>query len=183
MNETQLIRAQLATEQAHLGAVAQAFAAALRQANPPTLPGGSVLASLHKACVEYLACVLGWYEARDQRLARLAAALGSDDPRCRTVDEILARSGGSREALQMLPAAGANPAAGWDPFVQFLSGPWSARRAALEQLLTNDSRAVDWRLIGGIDADGILEERARFARVAALLPAGVTLAPANLRPG
>jgi hypothetical protein len=182
MNETQLIRAQLATEQSHLGAVAQACAAALRKGRTSTPPGGAALAPFQQACVEYLQCVLGWYEARDQRLARLAAGLGGDDPRCRTVNEILARSGASREALHMLSSASTSPATGWENFVQFLSGPWSARRAALEQLLSNDSRAVDWRRIGGIDADGILEERARFARVAGLLPAGVTLAPPTLRP-
>jgi hypothetical protein len=168
MNETQLIRRQLALEREHLAAVAQA---ATRLSAP-----GSALAPFQQACAEYLACVLGWYAARDRRLGALAAGLGSEDPRCATVNEILARDGDSDEALARLAAA-ADDAAGWPHLLQFLAGPWSARRDALEGLLANDARVIDWRQIGGIDADGILEERTRFAHVLALLPAGASLAP------
>ena len=174
MNEFQLIRRQLALEREHLAAVAQACAQALQAAARPPAPG-LPLAQFQQACAEYLACILGWYAARDQRLAALASGLGSEDPRCVTVHEILARSGDSAGAQALLAAAGGS-AAGWPPLLKFLSGPWSARRDALENLLANDARVSDWRLIGGIDADGMLEERTRFARVAALLPASVSLA-------
>jgi hypothetical protein len=35
---------------------------------------------------------------------------------------------------------------------------------------------ADWRIVGGVDADSVLEERARYARVGDHLPAGITLA-------
>jgi hypothetical protein len=174
MNETQLIRRQLALEREHLAAVAQACAQGLQAAARHSAPG-SALAPFQQACAAYLACVLSWYAARDRRLWDLAAGLGPEDPRCATVNEILARSGDSDEAQARLAAAG-DDAARWPQLVQFLEGPWSARRDALEELLAHDSRVSDWRQIGGIDADGMLEERTRFARVASLLPTGVSLA-------
>jgi hypothetical protein len=180
MDEMQIIRQQLAVERRHLAAVAQACASALQGANTPTPASGPTLAQFQEACTQYLGCVLDWYQQRDARLQRLAAGLEPADPRCSPVHEILARSGGGGEALAQLAAAAADPAA-WNRFVQFLSGPWSGRRDALEQLLANDSRAADWRRISAIDADGILEERARFSRVAALVPAGVVLGASGTR--
>lgn len=172
MNEFQLIRRQLALEREHLAAVAQACAQALQAAAGPP---ATALAQFQQACAEYLACVLAWHTARDQRLAALATALGRADARGTMLHELLARRGDSTEAQALLGAAGST-AAGWRQLLQFLQGPWSARRAALEGLLAPDARVSDWRLVAGIDADGILEERTRFARVAALLPAGATLA-------
>ncbi len=171
MNETELIRRQLALEREHLCAAAQACAQALQAARPAP---GSAVAQFQQACAEYLDCVLGWYVSRDRRLAALAAGLRSEDPRRAALDGILARSGDSREAQARLAAAVDAPA-GWPELARFLLGPWGTRRAALEGLLA-ETRVIDWRLIGGIDADGMLEERTRFARIAALLPAGVSLA-------
>ena len=56
-----------------------------------------------------------------------------------------------------------------------LAGVAVTRRDALEALLASNPRITDWRTVGGIDADGILEERRRFAGVRDALPAGVTL--------
>lgn len=174
MNETQLIRAQLGTEREHVIEAATACANGGRGPAGGALAPGSVLALFRGACREYLACVLGWYELRDQRLSRLAVTLGEADPRCAAVARLLALPGGAREALGRLEAA-ASPGTsqGWDELARFMSGPWNARRDALERLLANDPRATDWRLISGIDADSILEERARFARLATLAPMGV----------
>jgi hypothetical protein len=171
MNESQLIRQQLALERAHLAAVARACAEILGGATgqEPAVPG-----DFGHACEAYLGCVLRWYEARDQRLGQLAAGLGSQDPRGSTVSALLASSGSASEALQKLGAAASTPG-GWQGFEQFLRGPWSARRDALERLLAHESRAAHWRLIAGIDADGILQERVRFARIASLMPAGTSL--------
>lgn len=177
MNETEFIRRQLALEREHLGAVARACADA---AMTPTPAKTSTLAQFQQACLEYLDCVLGWYEERDRRVEKLAAGLDAEDPRCSTINEILGRRGSGREALEKLTTAGASPG-GWPQFVRFLSGPWSARRDALEQLLAHDTRALDWRLIGGVDADGILEERRHYERVVALLPASASLAPQPAR--
>ena len=57
-------------------------------------------------------------------------------------------------------------------FAQYFDGPWASRRDALDALLACNNRPTEWRLIGGIDADSILEERARYARVGKTLPAG-----------
>lgn len=169
MNETQLIRAQLGTEREHV------IEAATACANGPRGRAGGAPASdpglLRVACREYLGCVLGWYELRDQRLSRLAVTLGEADPRSRTVAELLALPGDAREALDRLATAASHGTSqGWDELARFIRGPWNARRDALERSL--DPRASDWRLISGIDADSILEERARFARLATLAPTG-----------
>ena len=60
-------------------------------------------------------------------------------------------------------------------FAQFFNSVWSARRDAIEAWLAANPRTTDWRVIAGIDADSILEERHRYARVRAALPAGASL--------
>ena len=189
MNEIQLIRHQLATERQHAGAVANACASALERAGAEAFAGGSLLDAFRQACVDYLVCVLAWFEERDQRLTDLAQSrLPPDDPARRALEEVLARRGRSREALEKLEAAcgcatatgsGGRPGKSWQEFAQFFNDVWSARRDALDGLLAPNSRVTDWRAVGGIDADSILEERRRYARVCARLPPGVTLAPAH----
>ncbi|MBS0580403.1 MAG: hypothetical protein JSR36_14200 [Proteobacteria bacterium] len=163
MNETQIIRRQLGIEREHLLAAAAAVAAA----------PGTASDEFRRAASDYLACVLGWYEARDQRLEALAARLGAQDPRCCTILQLLSQAGHSGEALALLAAQA------WPALAQFLRGPWSARRDALEQLLANDARAPDWRTITGIDADGILAERTGYRRLAELAPPGLRLGAAQ----
>ena len=183
MNEVQLIRQQLALERQHVGAVANACAA---------LAGGTAtegLGQFRRACVDYLACVLAWFEERDQRLAELLSA-GSPaaQPHRQAIEEALARGGRSRETLARLEAACAASAApsgparqqAWREFGEHFNSAWSARRDAIDALLAINSRVSDWRTLGGIDADSILEERRRYALVQAQTPPGVTLgAPTN----
>ncbi len=172
MNEIQLIRQQLATERAHASAVANACATALQSAAPDPV--------FRRACVDYLACVLAWFEERDQRLAELTELrFPAGDPARAAFDEALKHPGRSRDVLAKLEAACASarqPA--WREFAEYFNARWSARRDALEALLASNTRAGDWRMLGGIDADSILEERRRFALVAAQLPVGVTLGTA-----
>jgi len=184
MNEIGLIRAQLATERRNVGAVAAACATTLARAGPATLPSGSALDEFRQACVDYLVCVLAWFEERDRRLAALVQQLGPAHPARDALDEVLARRGGSREVLEKLeaafahvpgPAGAAEGAQAWQEFAQYLGKQWSTRRDALEALLA-PLGATDWRAFSGIDADGILEERTRLGRVRQTLPAGVTLA-------
>jgi hypothetical protein len=186
MNEIELIRSQLALQRQRVSTVANACAAALGRAatgsvttNPP--PSRDFL----EACVDYLACVLAWFEERDQRLADLARAeVRPEDGPSRALQEALARPGRSREALEKLEAAFARTAAGfeagsaqsWPEFAQYFNSVWSARRDAIDALLARSFRVADWRAVGGVDADSIFEERRRYARVCATLPAGVTLA-------
>jgi hypothetical protein len=182
MNELQLIRNQLALERAHASAVANACATLLQSEGDAGAPGTS-LGQFRRACVDYLACVLAWFEERDQRLADLVQGrFGAADPARRAFEEVLARPGRSRDALAKLEAACAGTVGGaagagqaGREFGEYFNGTWSARRDALEALLASNTRAGDWRILGGIDADSILEERRRYTLVAAQLPPGVHL--------
>jgi hypothetical protein len=189
MNELQLIRNQLALERAHASAVANACATVL-QAESGAGPGSDSLGLFRRACVDYLACVLAWFEERDQRLTDLLEArFSASDTARRALEEALARRGRSRDALAKLEAACAGTVApgvggrqqGWREFAEYFNGMWSTRRDALEALLASNTRAGDWRTLGGIDADSILEERRRYALVNAQLPPGVTLGAAAER--
>jgi hypothetical protein len=182
MNEVEEIRRQLALERSHAGAVANACAA-LMQADAAAVATGESLAQFRQVCVEYLACVLASFEERDQRLADLLEVRSNATPSARrTLEESLARPGRSREALAKLEAASAGSASdragwqqGWREFAEYFNAVWSTRRAALDALLGSDSRVTDWRTVGGIDADSILEERRRYAQVCARAPPGVVL--------
>jgi hypothetical protein len=181
MNEIQLIRNQLALERAHASSVANACAMVLQSAGGPG-PESEVVGEFRRACVQYLACVLAWFEERDQRLHELLQSrFDAADPTRRAFEEVLRRPGRSRDALARLEAActdtagsadGASQRA-WREFGDYFNGAWSTRRDALEALLAANTRASDWRTLGGIDADSILEERRRYALVAAQAPAGV----------
>ena len=98
----------------------------------------------------------------------------SSDPVRREAEEILSRAGTSREALARLEAAlgsgavgatGADAQERWAAFGQFFEGPWRTRRDAIDSLLQRNVRVADWRAISFVDADSIVEERARYARV------------------
>jgi hypothetical protein len=183
MNEIQLLRHQLTLERAHVIAVANACATALGS-DTGAGPMSESLGQFQRASVDYLACVLAWFEERDQRLADLIQVrFSADDLARRGFEEVLARDGRSRDALAKLETActatGASGTAArqrsWREFREYFNGRWSTRREALEALLASNTRTGDWRILSGIDADSILEERRRYALVAAQLPAGTTL--------
>jgi hypothetical protein len=148
--------------------------------------GAAALEEFRQTCVDYLVCVLAWFEERDRRLAHFAPHRPLDPPLRAALEEALGRPGRSRDALEKLEtalAAGSGPA--WREFAQYFHGVWSARRDALDALLGASARIADWRALAGVDADTILEERARYARVRAAVPAGVRLAsePGEVHPG
>ena len=185
MNEIQHIREQLTAERQHASAVANACTTAFARRNAVALSSGSSLEEFRQACVDYLVCVLAWFEERDQRLTDLRDARPTPaDEGQRTLEAALASPGRSREALEKLAAALARTPApsadsrtqeSWREFAQFFNSVWSARRDAIEAWLAANPRTTDWRVIAGIDADSILEERHRYARVRAALPAGASL--------
>jgi hypothetical protein len=187
MNEVQLIRSQLALERAHVSAVANACATVLGSEAGAGAASDS-LGEFRRASVDYLACVLAWFEERDQRLADLIE-LRPDDPARRAYEEALGRRGRSRDALAKLEAAcaastaaaGTSERQGWREFGEYFNGVWSTRREALEALLASNTRVDDWRVLGGIDADSILEERRRYALVLAQAPPGVSLTAPRAR--
>src|ERR1700747_2098914 len=105
MNALQPIRSDLALERAHASAVSNACATVL-QADAGAAPTGNSLDQFRRACVDYLACVLAWFEERDQRLTdlievRFEAAAAAR----RAFGEVFARRGRSRDALAKLEAA------------------------------------------------------------------------------
>lgn len=187
MNEVELIRAQLSVERRHAAEVSQACVSALWAA---AAAGGESLAGLQsfrQASVEYLVWILARFEEREQVFRDLVHSRAAvDDPTRRAVDKTLAHAGSSREVLAKFEAALASttdsPAASsagadprWDEFLQFFSGVWSARRDQLDALFERQATVADWRAVSGIDADTIFEERSRYARVRATLPAGVEM--------
>ena len=183
MNEVELIRNQLARERTHAGAVAKVCATAM-QGEATAGAASDALGQFRRACVDYLACVLAWFEERDQRLTDLLQTRPrSSDPARRSFEEVLARPGRSREVLAKLEAACAGSTAsgsaarrqGWWEFGEYFNAVWSTRRDALDALLSTNSRATDWRTFGGIDADSIIEERRRYAQVRSQVPPGVAL--------
>jgi hypothetical protein len=156
VNEIQLIRSQLRAERERAGAVGQACAAA-------------DLEAFREASRDYLACVLGWFEERDGRLRERYEQRPRDDPERLAIEGILAGAGSSHEALERLGQGR------WPEVARVLAGPWTVRRTAIEERLAANPRVADWRAIGGLTADTILEERRRYARVRQQAPAGTAL--------
>ncbi|MGB6605097.1 MAG: hypothetical protein WBE65_12470 [Steroidobacteraceae bacterium] len=166
MNEIQLMRRQLATESDHVGAVARACAAVLAEAELQGAARAPALTAFHAAAVEYLARVLAGFEQRDERLRELYVQRPADDPGRRSVEQMLAGGGSSREALEQLGQVH------WQEFSRFIAGPWKARRDVIERILSGNPRTADWRAVAGIDADSILEERRGYAQLRQHLPQG-----------
>jgi hypothetical protein len=185
MNEIEIIRSQLEIEQSHAAEVTDACTAAFGTAGPAQA-STEAMSLFREACVSYLVWVLARFEERDQTLSELLASRqattgnGAAAARARQLGRLIARSGTSREALSRLEAAlaageseAARPA--WREFARFFDSAWVPRRAALERALAEHLSVADWRTVCAIDADSILDERNRYARVAAQLPAGVQL--------
>lgn len=184
MNELEIIRTQLAVEQSHAAQVANACAAVFGSTG--AAPASSEETALFReACVSYLVWVLARFEERDQTLSELLASRqpqtnGAAAASMRRLVTLVTRSGTSREALARLETAlaagdSAGARSGWQEFARFFNSAWAARRAALAGALAEHLGVADWRTVCAIDADSILDERRRFERVVAQLPAGVEL--------
>lgn len=185
MNELEIIRSQLAIEQAHASEVANACAEAFGSADAAhSSPEGN--SPFRDACVSYLVWVLARFEERDQTLSELLASresrvvAGEAAVGAREITGLVGRSGTSREALARLESAlaadgAAAAGAAWREFARFFNSAWAPRRGALEDVLVRQLSVTDWRAVSAIDADSILEERKRYARLAAELPAGIGL--------
>jgi hypothetical protein len=180
VNELEIIRSQLLAEQSHAAEVANACAAVLESTGFSELDAGQ--AQFREACVGYLAWVLARFEERDQTLSELLAARGRPTEGhaaagARQLGDLLGHTGTSREALSRLEralAAGGSDAAraAWQEFARFFNSAWAPRRAALGQALAQHCSVAQLRAVCAIDADSILDERHRYARVTAQRPAG-----------
>lgn len=184
MNELEIIRSQLALEQSHAAEVTHACAAVFGSSGAAAAPSEAT-SLFREACVSYLVWVLARFEERDQTLSELLAS-HSPPPTDRTaasarhLGDLVGRAGTSREALSRLEAAlAAGETQGargrWQEFGGFFDSAWAPRRAALEGALAEHLGIVDLRAVCAIDADSILDERNRYERVVAQLPAGIEL--------
>jgi len=191
MNELEIIRSQLTVEQSHAADAANACAAVFGATGAAPAPSEAT-ALFREACVSYLVWVLARFEERDQTLSELLAARqspanGPAAASTRHLASLVSRSGTSREALARLEAAlaageSAGARTGWQEFARFFNSAWAPRRAALEGALAEHLGIADWRAVCAIDADSIFDERRRYERVVAQVPAGVELhgtPPAN----
>jgi hypothetical protein len=183
MDEIRLIRSQLATERQRAASIVELYGGLLRppEAQPPG--GAAASEALRHACLEYLRCVLSAFDARDGRLRALAARLPAGDPARATIERALSDGGGGEALGRLEPALRARAPPGpshdsvgvWQEFAAWFECVWRPRHAAVDVLLASNARVADWRLVAGIDADSIVEERALCARVRAQLPAGLEL--------
>ena len=161
MNEIQLIRTQLGVERQHATAAARACSNAL--------------------AVEYLAWVLSRFEARELLFHDLLhKRFAPDDPHRRAVEAALALPGSNREALEKLQSA-LESGSGGSEFLHFFTGPWAVRHDELDRLLGAHTKVTDWRTVSGIDADSIVAERTRWARVEATMSTDIELSSNTLR--
>jgi hypothetical protein len=194
MNEVELIRGQLTLERQHAAEVARACVSALATSAPQDTERLATLEAFRQAGVEYLVWMLSRFEEREQVFHDLLRSrFPAEDPNRRAVEAALALSGTSREALAKLETAlgstvdsdsSAVPAgdslasrsvARWTDFLRFFSGVWSARRDEIDRLFERQAKVTDWRTVSDIDADSIVDERSRYARVKATLPAGIEM--------
>jgi hypothetical protein len=189
MNEVELIRAQLNVERQHAAEVSRACAGALAAAGSRDNERLASLEAFRQASVDYLVWILSRFEEREQVFHELLRnRFPEADPDRRAVEAALALSGTSREALAKLETAlgstGDAPSdtgAGWTDFLRFFNGVWSARRDEIDRLFARQAKIADWRTVSAIDADSIVDERSRYARVQATLPAGIEMPPSASR--
>jgi hypothetical protein len=188
MNEVELIRGQLILERQHAAEVARACASALAAAGSQGTERVASLEAFRQAGVEYLAWTLARFEEREQVFHDLLRGrFPTEDPNRRAVEAALALPGSSREALAKLETAlgstvdSGSTADRWTDFLRFFSGAWSARRDEIDRLFERQAKVTDWRTVSDIDADSIVEERSRYARVKATLPAGIEMSPTASR--
>jgi hypothetical protein len=181
MNEVELIRRQLGVERQHAAEVSRACASVLVAAGSQGPERLASLEAVRQASVEYLVWILSRFEEREQVFHDLVRSrFPADDPSRGAVEAAFALPGTSREALAKLETAlGAtgdtDTATRWTDFLRFFSGAWSARRDEIDRLFERQAKIADWRTVSDIDADSIVDERSRYARVQATMPPGIEM--------
>ena len=175
MNEIELIRRQLSVERQHATDVARACASALAVADASD--------AFRTASIEYLVWSLSRFEEREQVFHDLLRKrFPADDPDRRAVEAALASPGSSREALTRLEGALSGTGTDrWSEFLDFFTGAWSTRRDEIDRLFERHAKVPDWRTVSAIDADSIVDERNRYARVKATAPTDMELSHTNVR--
>lgn len=187
MNELEFIRSQIALEYDHAAAVRTACSAALGTAAAPA-PAGEFL----DVCANYLVFADRRGEIRDTAhldLLRPQIAAGEREAQA-LLGELQRSLPIRRSALDRLAAAidthrtaavtaAANQVTQAAPIEALLHDYLAshagvhANQRALLTLCDVHYDIVQWRQAAGVDADSILEERERYARVVASLPDGL----------
>jgi hypothetical protein len=147
MNEIDIIKKQLATERQHFAEVASTFFSVLGSADFDSSGGFA------QACRDYFDFALTRFEGSARR-------------------DLAARFDGAKlsQASTDRLASGS-----WRSFLEAFNAESNRRFAALDALSARTVSVTEWRAISKIDADTIFRERAFYERVAAALPAGITL--------
>jgi len=179
VNELEFIRRQVSIERTHMAAVRSACAAALSlpRAERPEV-------EFLRACAEYLVFVVGRFNAQDQAHCdllgpRLPTSATHDLATLEDLGRTLEASRGAIAKLEIAVRAGSDEAfvAALRTYLAFYSNVLAGHRHALHHLFDAHYEVADWRAASAVDADAILEERERYARVAGLIPDDIELAP------
>lgn len=206
MNELEFIRSQVSTERRHMGAVRTAATNVLAQEGAAASESAQVEFLL--ACASYLVFIVQRFAAQDRAHCRLLRPRLPDNASTdrQTLDELEqvldacdaeiavlrgAMQGGemgeSGDNVQLARSAQSaqdsiSPQgliAALRAYLSFHANVLGSRRHALRHLFDAHYSIADWRATSSVNADSILEERARYARVQELLPEGIELGPSG----
>ncbi len=162
-----------------MAAVRSACAAALSR-SPAERPDAEFM----RACSEYLVFVVGRFNAQDQAHCellgpRLPAGAAQDRATLADLGRTLAASRAAIAKLEAAMREGSDEAFvnALRTYLAFYSNVLAGHRHALHHLFDAHYEVADWRAASAVDADAILEERERYARVAGLIPEDIELAP------
>jgi hypothetical protein len=172
MNEIQIIRQQLATERQHFTEVAALCATALDKAAEsciPTTLGNATPTGppLWVACADYFEFALTRLGGRVSIGAGGPTAFGASGDTPTRVQP----AGNPSALLKAARAADATSApARWREFLKAFDAALRRRFDALDTLSAANPLVTEWRAVSGIDADAIVGERTRYARVRETAP-------------
>jgi len=179
VNEIEFIRRQVSTERTHMAAVRSACATATSRP-----PAERADVEFLRACAEYLVFVEGRFNAQDQTHRallglRLPANAAQDLATLEDLGRTLAASRGAISKLEVAVRGGNDEAflSALRTYLAFYSNVLAGHRHVLHHLFDAHYEVADWRAASAVDADAILEERERYARVAGLIPDDIELAP------
>jgi hypothetical protein len=191
MNEIEFIRTQVATERKHVEAVSNACAAAVDAMGRARPAERAALEEFCETCADYLVYVMARFRARDQvhyqlLYARLSPGNQEDRALLLHLEKTLAAG---RTGLMKLESSLAERrknrltardlATVCQEYIGHLQETMGMRRDRIQNLFDRYYGVEEWRHASLVDADSILDERARYAKVQAKLPPGIRLASSD----
>lgn len=191
MDELSFIREQVRTERRHMGEVRRALAQVLREApvtgtGRGTETGADRGATFIAAAASYLVFIVQRFNAQDQQHCELLRPRlpANDASALAAVDSLAATLARSREAvaaLQQVVQGGAADQlrAAATAYLEFHERELLPKGSSLSPWMEKLYGAADWRRASMVDAESILEERARYDALRAALPPGIELTAAD----